>query len=157
MVAHSRLHLDGARRTCAAGDYASRRDAGAAGGERVAEVRSIGRILISERPIDGHWGPWTPGWTTPAGRGSEVAEVETCPSRHHQPKASRTARGPRHAAHVHQDRLAQLGQSPTPASPPAGGHARPGAPRRERTSMSAAASRTPATTISIHWLDTPSR
>ena len=55
--------------------------------------------------------------------------------------------------------------SRTPASgdiqdssdPAASGYALPGAPRRERTSMIAAASRTPATTTSIHWLDTPSR
>jgi hypothetical protein len=36
-------------------------------------------------------------------------------------------------------------------------HALPGAPRRERTSMTAAAISTAATTTSIHWLDTPSR
>jgi hypothetical protein len=36
-------------------------------------------------------------------------------------------------------------------------YVRSGAPRRESTSMSAAASRTPATTTSIHWLETPSR
>jgi hypothetical protein len=40
---------------------------------------------------------------------------------------------------------------------PLAGYARLGAPRRDRTSMAAAARSTPATTTSIHWLATPSR
>ena len=47
-----------------------------------------------------------------------------------------------------------------PSRAPSGagaGHAWRGAPRRERTSMVAAASSTAATTMAIHWLNTPSR
>ena len=97
------------------------------------------------------------GWTAPVNIDSKAANSEAgrslcslcrcpaCPPRSAWPATPPGMRSSEANGHL-----------PSPASAAARGHL-PGAPRRERTSMTAAAIRTAATATSIHWLDTPSR